>query len=241
MAIDNSDLLVIQQNASGQIRKATVGALLATVTPPAVPEKISDLDDVDTSAVTDGQMLIYSTDTWVTQDVPAGVTLNDASETTKGILELATQDEVNAGTDDERAVTSLKLKTAIDALPTPNLQAVTDEGSTTTTGMTLGANLIVGKQIFGGASTNVGLEMHATKGALHLRSANNNDIAAFEIISAGSQLSHLKVLGSGDLKIGDNVNTPEGINIEINPDGSTFFRGSITAGGFDLDSLPELP
>lgn len=77
MAIENSDLLVLQQTTSGQIRKATVGALLATVAPPTVPENISDLDDVDTSGVTDGQMLVYSTDTWVTQDIPAGVDLSN--------------------------------------------------------------------------------------------------------------------------------------------------------------------
>ena len=75
--------------------------------------------------------------------------------------------------------------------------------------------------------------MHAEKGAIHLRSKNYNDIAAFEIISAGSQLSHLKVLGSGDLKIGDNVNQASGINIELNPDGSAFFRGPIDAESID--------
>jgi hypothetical protein len=40
-----------------------------------------------------------------------------ASETIAGIAELATQAEVTAGTDDERIVTPLKLKTALDALP----------------------------------------------------------------------------------------------------------------------------
>ena len=75
MAIQNSDLLVIQQTASGQIRKATVSALLANV--PSAPNGINDLTDVDTSAVTDGQMLVYSTDTWTTQDIPAGVDLSN--------------------------------------------------------------------------------------------------------------------------------------------------------------------
>lgn len=39
----------------------------------------------------------------------------DASETVKGKIELATQAETTAGTDDLRAITPLKLKTLIDA------------------------------------------------------------------------------------------------------------------------------
>lgn len=73
MAIENADLLVLRQNATGEIRKATVGALLANVT----TNDIGDLNDVDTSGVTDGQMLVYATDTWVTQDIPAGVDLSN--------------------------------------------------------------------------------------------------------------------------------------------------------------------
>ena len=115
-----------------------------------------------------------------------------------------------------------------------DLQDVTDEGSTTTNGISLGGNLVVGEPIFGGApTTNVGVEADADKGALHIRSANNNAIATFEILSAGSQLSHLKILGSGDLKIGDNVNTESGINIELNPDGSATFTGPIEAESID--------
>ena len=95
-------------------------------------------------------------------------------------------------------------------------------------------NLIVGEPIFGvSAPTNVGVEAHGTKGALHIRSQNNNDIAAFEILSAGSQLSHLKILGSGDMKIGGNVNNPADTNVELNPDGSAFFRGALEAESID--------
>lgn len=43
--------------------------------------------------------------------VPFGVVTPPASETTAGKLEIATQAEVDAGTDDERAVTPLKLTT----------------------------------------------------------------------------------------------------------------------------------
>ena len=41
----------------------------------------------------------------------------DASETVKGIAEIATKAEVTAGTDDARIITPLKLKQAVDALP----------------------------------------------------------------------------------------------------------------------------
>lgn len=47
-----------------------------------------------------------------------GWTAVDASETVKGIAELATQTEVNTGTDDLRVVTPLKLKAATSILTT---------------------------------------------------------------------------------------------------------------------------
>ena len=151
MAIENSDFLVLQKGIKGELRKATVGALLA------------------------------------------------GSVTT-----------------------------------TPDLQAVTDEGDTTTNGINLGGNLVVGEPIFGGApGTNVGVEADAEKGALHIRSHNNNAISSFEILSAGSQMSHFKVLGSGDLKIGPNVAQSDGINIELNPDGSAVFAGALEAESID--------
>ncbi len=46
-----------------------------------------------------------------------------ATETVQGVLELATQAETNTGTDDQRAVTPLKLATRL----VPILQAITDE------------------------------------------------------------------------------------------------------------------
>ena len=151
MAIENSDYLVLQKGASGPLRKATVGALLAGS---------------------------------------------------------------SAGT--------------------PGLQEVTDAGDTTTNGINLGGNLVVGQPIFGGApGTNVGVEADADKGALHIRSHNNNAIASFEILSAGSQLSHFKVLGSGDLKIGDNVSQESGTKIELNPDGTATFAGALEALSID--------
>ena len=139
MAINDADLLVLRQNSTGEIRKASIGALLAKVDPSA------------------------------------------------------------------------------------DLQAVTDKGSTTTNGAQFGGNLVVGQPIFSGPMTNVGVEAHADKGAIHIRAQNNLGISALEIISAGSQLSHYKVLGSGDLKIGSNVNQTSTTGIELNPDGSASF------------------
>ena len=77
MAIENNDLLVLQKNGGGELRKATVAALLSEVVTPTVPDEISDLSDVDTAGVTDGQYLVYSTDTWVAQDLPAGQDLSN--------------------------------------------------------------------------------------------------------------------------------------------------------------------
>ena len=151
MAIENEDLLVLQKAGGGELRKASVSALLAEVVQP-----------------------------------------------------------------DE-----------------PDLQAVTDKGNETTTGAVFGGNVQCGQKIFGGDSSNVGVEMHAEKGAIHLRAKNNLDIAAVEVISAGSQLSHLKILGSGDIKIGTNVNQENNTNIELNPDGSAFFRGAVEAESID--------
>jgi len=70
MAIENNDLFVLQKSGGNELRKASVGAVLAQVVTPVVPKEISDLNDVNTSGVTDGQILVYDTDTWVSQDFP---------------------------------------------------------------------------------------------------------------------------------------------------------------------------
>lgn len=49
-------------------------------------------------------------------DANAGGTPSDASETVKGIVELATQAETNTGTDDVRAITPLKFATRLAAV-----------------------------------------------------------------------------------------------------------------------------
>ena len=57
----------------------------------------------------------------------------DASETVKGIAELATQAETNTGTDDLRIVTPLKLKTMADAAYQPKDSDLTAIAALTTT------------------------------------------------------------------------------------------------------------
>ena len=77
MAIENNDLFVLQKSGGGELRKATVAALLSDVVSPTVPDEISDLSDVDTTGVTDGQYLVYDTDTWVAQDLPEAQDLSN--------------------------------------------------------------------------------------------------------------------------------------------------------------------
>ena len=72
MAIENNGLFVLQKSGGGELRKASVAALLADVVNPVVPEEINDLTDVNTSGVTDGQVLVYDTDTWVAQSIDGG-------------------------------------------------------------------------------------------------------------------------------------------------------------------------
>ena len=54
--------------------------------------------------------------------------INAASESTAGVIEIATQPEVDAGSDDQRAVTSLKLETRISPIRT-NFQEFTASGT----------------------------------------------------------------------------------------------------------------
>ena len=69
MAIENDDLFVLQKNGGGELRKASVSALLADVVTPVVPEKISDLSDVSDTAPTADQVLKWDgVDSWVPGD-----------------------------------------------------------------------------------------------------------------------------------------------------------------------------
>ena len=69
MAIESADLLVIKQNSTGEIRKATVGALLSQVVDPVVPENIGDLDDVSDTVANNGQVLAWDTTEWKPTDL----------------------------------------------------------------------------------------------------------------------------------------------------------------------------
>lgn len=93
-----------------------------------------------TEAVQVGDMLIAEVDdpttladwTVVNKNIPDIV---DASTTSKGIIEIATQTEVNAGTDSQRAVTPDTLSTYVEAYVTDNTlsksEIVIGDGSTT--------------------------------------------------------------------------------------------------------------
>ena len=71
MAVENEDLFVLQKSGGGELRKASVAALLAdAVTPilpvvPDVPEKIGDLDDVSDVVPNNDQILRWNGGQWV--------------------------------------------------------------------------------------------------------------------------------------------------------------------------------
>ena len=68
MAIENDDLLVLQKNTGGELRKATIGALLAEVTYPEIPDVISDLSDVSDTTPANGQVLKWDGLEWAPAD-----------------------------------------------------------------------------------------------------------------------------------------------------------------------------
>jgi hypothetical protein len=86
----------------------------------------------------------------------------DATETVKGIAELATQAEVNTGTDDGRIVTPLKLQTRIVAYAQP-----LDADLTTLAGVTSGAmgRTLLGAADAAAAKTSLGLAAVASSGS----------------------------------------------------------------------------
>lgn len=68
-----------------------------------------------------------------------GGAASDASETVKGIIEIATQAETNTGTDDVRALTPLKLT---NATPVTNKQLLVNAAGALTDGATVTISLI---------------------------------------------------------------------------------------------------
>ena len=71
MAIENNDLFVLQKSGGGELRKASVAALLADVVNPVlpdVPEELADLSDVSDTAPADGQVLKWDGTEWAPAD-----------------------------------------------------------------------------------------------------------------------------------------------------------------------------
>lgn len=64
MAIENNDLFVLQKAGGGELRKASVAALLNDVVAPAVPEKLGDLSDVDDATPDEGDVLYWNGTNW---------------------------------------------------------------------------------------------------------------------------------------------------------------------------------
>ena len=147
------------------------------------------------------------------------------------------------------------LKTTVGSLlnqGAPTLQEVTDKGDTTTNDINLTGHLVCGDKIFGGADvTNVGTEIHPTKGAVHVRPANDTDIAAFEVLGHDTAKSHYKVHGDGKLEIGENIASGS-IGATVRQDGSSTFNGamhvnkevkinSTSGGSYSLHSVGNMP
>ena len=64
MAIENNDLFVLQKAGGGELRKASVAALLNDVVAPAVPENLGDLSDVDDATPDEGDVLYWNGTNW---------------------------------------------------------------------------------------------------------------------------------------------------------------------------------
>ena len=63
----------------------------------------------------EGQLAVWEGKKWEMMGVNSSLVVPDATESVKGIAEIATTAEVNAGTDDKRIVTPAKLKAAFSA------------------------------------------------------------------------------------------------------------------------------
>jgi len=72
MAIENNDLFVLQKSGGGELRKATVAALLADVVSPVVPEELADLNDVNDAAPADGEVLAWNGAEWAPSTIDGG-------------------------------------------------------------------------------------------------------------------------------------------------------------------------
>jgi len=153
----------------------------------------------------------------------------DASETVKGIAQIATTVQVTAGTDDTTIITPAKLTAAIPAAQ--DLQSVCNEGATTTTGATFNgtvtANLFSGPLPYSdltGTPTIPTNNNQLTNGAGYITSADGGDADKLD----GQE-------GSYYLDYGNFTNTP---TIPTNNNQLTNGAGYITsADGGDADKL----
>ena len=68
MAIQNEDLFVLQKGGGGELRKASVSALLAVGVAPVVPEELADLRDVSETVPSSGQVLKWDGSEWAPAD-----------------------------------------------------------------------------------------------------------------------------------------------------------------------------
>ena len=91
MAIEDADLLVLRQNSSGQIRKATVAALLAKVGPTDTPT----LDEVTTEGATTANDISVGKLTSTSAEVNGTIAATGAIGTTASI---SADTSITAGT-----------------------------------------------------------------------------------------------------------------------------------------------
>ena len=158
MALENADLLVVQKGSgNGELRKATVQQLLADIG--GGSEVIISDDAPDTDAYTAGTL-------WWNSDNGNLYVLYEDDDSIQWVQATASAGGGSAGT----------------------LQEVTDEGNTTDNDIEMTGHLVIGEKIFGGIFeapiTNVGTEIHPTKGAVHIRPADDTDIAALEVLGS---------------------------------------------------------
>lgn len=140
---------------------------------------------------------------------------DQATETTLGVIRLATQAEVNAGTDDSRAVTPLKLKTFADAGYIRNQIAALQAASAAIDG-----KLLIGSLTFQGASSNklgvkqtvgdwaVQFEGHTAAGnsfGLKIVAGTNASDAGLLVTNSSNNRNYLKVAGDGLVSVSDEI------------------------------------
>ena len=72
MAIENNDLFVLQKSGGGELRKASVAALLADVVTPVVPEELADLNNISDTPPEEGDVLAWDGTEWAPSSIDGG-------------------------------------------------------------------------------------------------------------------------------------------------------------------------